>query len=99
MSLLDDVQFVNKYDREEACVKVKNRLLINAKIKLYKCFKVNYHIYSLAFTKHLSPVMAKLGKIFLDWLKYLLGIFPLFIWLYLLWLLLLFSCSVVSDSL
>lgn len=39
MSLLDDVQFVNKYDREEACVKVKNRLLINAKIKLYKCFK------------------------------------------------------------
>ena len=39
MSLLDDVQFVNKDDREEAGVKVKNRLLIKAKVKLYKCFK------------------------------------------------------------
>ena len=39
MSLFDDVQLVNKYDREEACVKFKNRLLINAKIQLYKCFK------------------------------------------------------------
>lgn len=39
MSLLDDVQLVNKYDREEACVKFKNRLLINTKIQLYKCFK------------------------------------------------------------
>lgn len=39
MSLLKDVQLMNKYDREEACVKLKNRLLINAKIKLYKCFK------------------------------------------------------------
>ena len=39
MSLLDDVQFVNKYDREEACIGFKNRLLNNAKIKLYKCFK------------------------------------------------------------
>ena len=39
MSLLDDVQFMNKYDKEEACVKLKNRLLINAKIKLYKSFK------------------------------------------------------------
>lgn len=39
MSLLDDVQFMNKYDREEACVKLKNRLLINDKIKLYKCLK------------------------------------------------------------
>ena len=39
MSLLDDVHLVNKYDREEACIKFKNRLLINAKIQLYKCFK------------------------------------------------------------
>ena len=39
MSLLDDVQFMDKYDREEAWVKLKNRLLINAKIELYKCFK------------------------------------------------------------
>lgn len=39
MSLLDDVQFMNKYDREGAYVKLKNRLLINTKIKLYKCFK------------------------------------------------------------
>lgn len=39
MSLLEDVQFVNKYNREGACVKFKNRLLINTKIKLYKSFK------------------------------------------------------------
>ena len=39
MSLLDDVQFMDKYDREEAWVKLKNRLLINDKIELYKCFK------------------------------------------------------------
>lgn len=39
MSLLEDVQFMNKYDREEAYVKLKNKLLINAKIKLYKSFK------------------------------------------------------------
>ena len=39
MSLLDNVQLVNKYDREEAWEKLKNKLLINTKIQLYKCFK------------------------------------------------------------
>lgn len=35
MSLLENVQFVNKYNREEACIK----FLINIKIKLYKGLK------------------------------------------------------------
>lgn len=39
MSILEGVQFVNKYNRGEACVKFKNMFLINIKIELYKGFK------------------------------------------------------------
>ncbi|MBX9183831.1 MULTISPECIES: hypothetical protein [Clostridium] len=39
MSLLEDVQFMNKYDREGACGKIKNRLLISNKIKPYNGWK------------------------------------------------------------
>ena len=39
MSLLDDVQFLNKYDREEACIKLNNKLSIDVKDKVHKCFK------------------------------------------------------------
>lgn len=35
MSLLEDVQYLNKYDREGACVKKKNEYSINCKIKPY----------------------------------------------------------------
>ena len=38
-SAMVSIALTEKYDREEACIGFKNRLLNNAKIKLYKCFK------------------------------------------------------------
>lgn len=39
MSILEGVQLVNKYNREGACIKFKNKFLINTKIELYKGLK------------------------------------------------------------
>lgn len=36
MSLLEDVQFMNKYNREGAFIKINKMLLIDTKINLYK---------------------------------------------------------------